>query len=311
MDYPTLLLYLENQLKWLQKKNCNYLNQETLPKVELCELMDGLYELVPQVPTDTGQQPNFGELPAHLQERSGTSLKELKEQLAISCAQARLEAKNDTDVPVCPPSSKVPLYRQPQETPLAPASPSRPRSATNLKELYQQHFECQRCGLGPSRTQFVFGDGNPQSRLMFVGEGPGAEEDSQGIPFVGKAGRLLTRMIEVLGIDRQDVYITNVVKCRPPGNRNPQAEEIGHCRPILEQQIELVNPSLIVTLGNVPTQALLPGSPGITKMRGQLKRYREWDVLPTFHPSYLLRNPNAMPAAWDDFQKISQLTFSY
>ena len=144
---------------------------------------------------------------------------------------------------------------------------------------------------------------------MFVGEGPGADEDRLGLPFVGKAGKLLDRMIDVIGLDRKDVYVTNVVKCRPPKNRNPTPEEIAHCIGILERQIELVNPKLVVTLGNIPTQALLPGSPGITKSRGGLKKYRDWNILPTFHPSYLLRNPNAMHEAWQDFQKISEYTF--
>ena len=146
---------------------------------------------------------------------------------------------------------------------------------------------------------------------MFVGEGPGADEDRLGLPFVGKAGQLLDRMIDVIGLDREDVYVTNVVKCRPPNNRNPMSDEIAHCMGILERQIELVNPKLIVTLGNVPTQALLPGSPGITKSRGSLKKYRNWNILPTFHPSYLLRNPNAMHEAWEDFQKISEYAFPH
>ncbi|HBM54801.1 MAG TPA: uracil-DNA glycosylase [Deltaproteobacteria bacterium] len=180
-----------------------------------------------------------------------------------------------------------------------------------LSGLCQQNSECQRCTLGPTRNQFVFGSGNEGSLLLFVGEGPGADEDRLGLPFVGKAGKLLDRMIDVIGLDREDVYVTNVVKCRPPNNRNPTSDEIAHCMGILERQIELVNPKLIVTLGNVPTQALLPGSPGITKSRGSLKKYRDWNILPTFHPSYLLRNPNAMTEAWQDFQKISEYAFPH
>ena len=146
---------------------------------------------------------------------------------------------------------------------------------------------------------------------MFVGEGPGADEDRLGLPFVGKAGKLLDRMIDVIGLDREDVYLTNVVKCRPPNNRNPTSDEVAHCMGILERQIELVNPNLIITLGNVSTQASLPGSSGITKSRGNLKKYRDWNILPTFHPSYLLRNPNAMHEAWQDFQKISEYAFPH
>ncbi len=312
MDYPSLLLYLENQLKWLQKKNCNYLNQETLPKVELCELVDGLYELMPHMPSDTGREMHFGELPQHLQERSGQSLQHLKQQLKMSCAQAKIDAQEqhlaEADTP---PSAQVPLFRQPTEAPRQ-RPPEGPliAQADSLTKLFQQHCECQRCPLGPTRTQFVFGVGGERSSIFFVGEGPGAEEDRQGEPFVGKAGQLLTKMIESIGIARADVYISNVVKCRPPGNRNPHSEEITQCLPILQRQIELVNPKLIVTLGNVPTQALLPGSPGITKMRGNIHHYQQWPVLPTFHPSYLLRNRSALPAAWDDFQQITQLVFA-
>ena len=179
----------------------------------------------------------------------------------------------------------------------------------SLEELYEQYCTCQRCPLGASRTNFVFGVGHPRAALLFIGEGPGADEDRLGEPFVGRAGKLLTNMIQSIGIDRPDVYIANVVKCRPPGNRNPQAEEIAKCFPILRRQIELIQPRLIVTLGNVPTRVLLPNAPGITTSRGQLYSYQQWRVLPTFHPAYLLRNSSAMAFAWDDFKKIRHLCF--
>ncbi|MFZ8995898.1 MAG: uracil-DNA glycosylase [bacterium] len=309
MDYPTLLLYLENQLKWLQKKDCHYLNQESLPKVELCELIDGLYELVPHNAGDSGKELNFAELSGS--EKNAVSLQNLKQQLAISCAQAREDVTNTGDIDFCPPSSKVPVFREPESIKKVQNELRGQSKVGSLAELCQQNSECQRCALGPTRNQFVFGSGHDGSSLMFVGEGPGADEDRLGLPFVGKAGKLLDRMIDVIGLDREDVYVTNVVKCRPPNNRNPTSDEIAHCMGILERQIELVNPKLIVTLGNVPTQALLPGSPGITKSRGSLKKYRDWNILPTFHPSYLLRNPNAMTEAWQDFQKISEYAFPH
>ena len=309
MDYPTLLLYLENQLKWLQKKDCHYLNQESLPKVELCELIDGLYELVPHKAGDSGKELNFAELRGS--EKNAVSLQNLKQQLAISCAQAREEVTNTSDLDFCPPSSKVPVFREPESIKSFQNELRGHSKVETLSELCQQNSECQRCTLGPTRNQFVFGSGNEASLLLFVGEGPGADEDRLGLPFVGKAGKLLDRMIDVIGLDREDVYVTNVVKCRPPNNRNPTSDEIAHCMGILERQIELLNPKLIVTLGNVPTQALLPGSPGITKSRGSLKKYRDWNILPTFHPSYLLRNPNAMTEAWQDFQKISEYAFPH
>ena len=309
MDYPTLLLYLENQLKWLQKKDCHYLNQESLPKVELCELIDGLYELVPHKAGDSGKELNFAELSGS--EKNAVSLQNLKQELAISCAQAREEVNNTSDLDSCPPSSKVPVFREPESIERVHNEPRDHSKVETLYELCQQNSECQRCTLGPTRNQFVFGSGNNKSLLLFVGEGPGADEDRLGLPFVGKAGKLLDRMIDVIGLVREDVYVTNVVKCRPPNNRNPTSDEIAQCIGILERQIELVNPKLIITLGNVPTQALLPGSPGITKSRGNLKKYRDWDILPTFHPSYLLRNPNAMHEAWQDFQKISEYVFPH
>jgi uracil-DNA glycosylase family 4 len=309
VDYPTLLLYLENQLKWLQKKDCHYLNQESLPKVELCELIDGLYELVPHNAGDSGKELNFAELSGS--EKNAVSLQNLKQQLAISCAQAREDVTKTGDIDFCPPSSKVPVFREPESIKKVQNELRSQSKVGTLAALCQQNSECQRCALGPTRNQFVFGSGHDGSSLMFVGEGPGADEDRLGLPFVGKAGKLLDRMIDVIGLDREDVYVTNVVKCRPPNNRNPTSDEIAHCMGILERQIELVNPKLIVTLGNVPTQALLPGSPGITKSRGSLKKYRDWNILPTFHPSYLLRNPNAMTEAWQDFQKISEYAFPH
>jgi uracil-DNA glycosylase family 4 len=252
---------------------------------------------------------NFAELSGS--EKNAVSLQNLKQQLAISCAQAREDVTNTGDIDFCPPSSKVPVFREPESIKKVQNELRGQSKVGSLAELCQQNSECQRCALGPTRNQFVFGSGHDGSSLMFVGEGPGADEDRLGLPFVGKAGKLLDRMIDVIGLDREDVYVTNVVKCRPPNNRNPTSDEIAHCMGILERQIELVNPKLIVTLGNVPTQALLPGSPGITKSRGSLKKYRDWNILPTFHPSYLLRNPNAMTEAWQDFQKISEYAFPH
>ena len=183
------------------------------------------------------------------------------------------------------------------------------QEAVSLEELRKIHRNCTRCSLNSGRTKLVFGSGMSRASLMFIGEGPGADEDAQGEPFVGRAGKLLTKMIYSIGIDRQDVYITNVVKCRPPGNRNPKPLEIASCMGILENQLKLVSPKLIVTLGNVPTRALFPDIQGITKVRGKTLKFRDWTLLPTFHPSYLLRNRTAMSLAWKDFRAISSLAF--
>jgi DNA polymerase len=205
------------------------------------------------------------------------------------------------------------------DDPLLKRNRDRPSSETHsstsipgfdsLENLEQQYCTCQRCPLGAGRTNFVFGVGHRHTVLLFIGEAPGAEEDRLGEPFVGRAGKLLTTMIQSIGIDRPDVYIANVVKCRPPGNRNPQPEEIAKCFPILQRQIELIDPRLIVTLGNVPTRVLAPNAPGITISRGKLYSYQQWSVLPTFHPAYLLRNSSAMALAWNDFKKIRYLCF--
>ena len=197
----------------------------------------------------------------------------------------------------------------PQEEPLLHETPAASPPIHDLDALQAAYHQCQRCPLAGTRTHIVFGAGSPTAPLFFIGEGPGAEEDRQGEPFVGKAGKLLTKMVQAMGIDRPDVYIANIVKCRPPQNRTPHAEEIAQCFPIVQRQIELINPQIIVTLGNVPTRALLPHAPGITKCRGQWGHYQNWPVLPTFHPAYLLRTPAAMDLAWHDFKKIMDFCF--
>ena len=159
------------------------------------------------------------------------------------------------------------------------------------EELERDACACTKCALAVGRTQVVFGAGNREANLVFVGEGPGAEEDRQGIPFVGRSGQLLTRLIEGIGMTRDDVYIANVVKCRPPGNRDPLPGEIGACRPYLEAQLDLLRPAVVVTLGNFATKLLLDTREGITKLRGRSFPFRRGDsvVLPTVHPSAVLR----------------------
>jgi DNA polymerase len=164
--------------------------------------------------------------------------------------------------------------------------------------------DCTRCKLHAGRTNLVFGVGNPEARLMFVGEGPGADEDEQGVPFVGKAGQLLTQIIKAMGLERAEVYIANVVKCRPPGNRNPEPDEIEHCEPFLVRQIETIQPKVVVALGKFAAQTLLGSTTPITRLRGEFHRFGCVDVMPTFHPSYLLRNPAAKREVWDDMKKV-------
>ena len=186
----------------------------------------------------------------------------------------------------------------------------KPRSGDGYKELCQEIRECRKCPLSRSRKHAVPGEGCLDAKLMFVGEGPGRDEDIQGRPFVGEAGRLLSRIIEAMKFSREDVYITNVVKCRPPGNRNPLPDEIDSCQYYLFRQIEMIQPEVIVTLGNVPTRFLLNTSAGITALRGKFHAFRNIKIMPTFHPSYLVRRKEDKKLkikVWSDMQKVMAL----
>jgi uracil-DNA glycosylase family 4 len=165
--------------------------------------------------------------------------------------------------------------------------------------------DCRRCKLCTmGRSQIVFGVGNPRARLMFVGEAPGEEEDKRGEPFVGRAGQLLTKIIEAIGLTRDQVYIANVIKCRPPGNRNPEADEVEQCEPYLFRQIDVIKPRVIVPLGKFAAQSLLKTMDPITRLRGRQFDYRGAALIPTFHPAYLLRNPSAKREVWEDMKKV-------
>jgi uracil-DNA glycosylase len=173
-----------------------------------------------------------------------------------------------------------------------------------LLRIREDLGECTRCKLYKHRHTIVFGDGNPKAELVFVGEGPGADEDAQGLPFVGRAGKLLTQMIEAMGLERQDVYICNVVKCRPPENRMPEDDEVSTCSPFLLRQLEVISPKVIVCLGAVAAKTLLRTNRGISQFRGQWLDYRGSKLMATYHPAYLLRNPNAKGEVWKDLQKV-------
>jgi DNA polymerase len=164
--------------------------------------------------------------------------------------------------------------------------------------------DCHRCRLAQGRSKIVFGDGDPKAQLVFVGEGPGFEEDQQGKPFVGPAGQLLTRIIEAINLTRSQVYICNIVKCRPPGNRNPEPEEINTCFPFLERQIAAIQPDFICALGTFAAQTLLGTTTPISRLRGRFHEYRGIRVLPTYHPSYLLRNPEKKRDVWEDMKML-------
>lgn len=176
--------------------------------------------------------------------------------------------------------------------------------AQSLEDVHADLEQCRRCRLADGRTRIVFGEGHPEARLVFVGEGPGFEEDQQGRPFVGAAGRLLTKIIAAMGLDRNQVYICNIVKCRPPNNRTPAPDEIASCFPFLKRQIAAIHPDFICALGAVAAHTLLESDRPISNLRG---RFHEWmgvPVMPTYHPAYLLRNPEKKREVWEDIQQL-------
>lgn len=191
----------------------------------------------------------------------------------------------------------------PRENLFADASPV--AQVTSLEALRQAIGDCQLCKLCAGRTHLVFGVGNPRARLMFVGEGPGRDEDLQGEPFVGRAGQLLTDIItKGMAMQRSDVYIANVVKCRPPENRNPEPDEVSACEPFLKKQIDLIQPEIIIALGKFAVQSLLQTKETISRLRGNWRSYHGIKLMPTFHPAYLLRNPADKKLVWEDIKKV-------
>lgn len=252
---------------------------------------------------------------------------ERRELLAlVRETRARLEWWRDTGIEVVPPPAAVaePAATEapvigPITTPSPLATPPPPeldehddflthpgvRASASLPELRTVIGDCQRCKLAPHRTRIVFGVGNPNAELVFVGEAPGRDEDLQGEPFVGAAGQLLTEIIvKGMRIRREDVYIANIIKCRPPQNRDPEPDEIAACEPFLKHQLALIKPKAIVTLGKFAAQCLLKTRTPITRLRGNWTTYQGVPLMPTFHPAYLLRNPADKRLVWQDIQQV-------
>jgi len=197
-------------------------------------------------------------------------------------------------------ASPVAVAKEPIVPPSGSLSPADP-----LQQLETETIgNCTRCKLHRARTRIVFGVGNPNADLVFVGEGPGAEEDRQGEPFVGRAGQLLTKIIQAMGLDRDHVYICNVVKCRPPNNRDPQPDEVTACEPFLKAQLDILNPKVIVTLGRYASQTLLQSSKPMGQLQGEWASYEGIEVMPTYHPAYLLRSEMKKKDVWLDMQKV-------
>jgi uracil-DNA glycosylase family 4 len=213
-------------------------------------------------------------------------------------AQSEVGANSESDANPTPVESDnasriVPVFASPEAA---------------LAAIREEIGDCTRCKLhGLGRTQIVFGVGNPRADLMFAGEAPGADEDIQGEPFVGRAGQLLTKIIEAIGMKREDVYIANVLKCRPPGNRNPEPDEVAQCEPFLLRQIDTVKPKVIVALGKFAAQCLLKTNDPITRLRGREFKYRDAILIPTYHPAYLLRTPSAKREVWEDMKRVKAI----
>ena len=225
---------------------------------------------------------------------------EEKTFLEVNGAGGRAAAGTERAVP-----PEAGLFTFEEKSPYPSSRSTRSASASDLPSLAKEVSSCVACPLCRTRKQTVFADGSPDAKIMFVGEAPGADEDAQGVPFVGRAGQLLTRMIEDgMGLPRKSVYIANVLKCRPPDNRNPEPAEIASCRGFLERQIDLVKPDVLVALGKFAAQFLLETEEGIMRLRGRWGTYRGIPVMPTFHPSFLLRQPASKKDAWEDLLKV-------
>ena len=200
----------------------------------------------------------------------------------------------------------------PEPEPAAPSAAPEPAHPETLEKIRHDLGNCLRCGLGKTRKNLVFGDGNPHARLVFVGEGPGADEDAKGEPFVGEAGQILNRIITAMGLKREDVYICNVVKCRPPGNRDPQTDEVETCSPFLLRQLNAIQPEAVVALGKFAAQTLLETKEPISRLRGKFRDYHGIPLMPTYHPSFLLRRQKegsleSFWEVWDDMTQVLRL----
>jgi uracil-DNA glycosylase family 4 len=270
----------------------------------LAEILDGLKRVVED------EQRLFGDVLLY-ETREATPSPISTEHFAVKGpTPAKLQSPPHREIPV--PTKKKEVSEDPLlfELPKAAQPPITAEAwgtAASLDVLNKQICECQKCALGSTRTKFVFGVGNPKATLMFIGEAPGADEDAQGEPFVGRAGQLLTKIIEAINFKRSDVYICNILKCRPPNNRKPTPEESELCKPYLKKQIELLKPKVIVCLGLTAAENLLGTKESMGKLRGRVMEYEGVPVMITYHPAALLRNPNWKRPTWEDVQAVKKL----
>ena len=210
-----------------------------------------------------------------------------------------IDSRREEDTPVIAEAAAAPYVKEMVASVVKKMSPP-----VTLAALQENLVNCDRCPLCQQRNNIVFGGGNPHAQVVLVGEAPGREEDLQGIPFIGEAGHLLEKILQAMNLSREAVYICNVIKCRPPGNRDPQPDEISACEPFLKQQLALIKPEIIITLGRFAAQTLLKTSTPIGKLRGQWREYEGIALMPTFHPAYLLRNPSGKRPVWEDMKQV-------
>jgi DNA polymerase len=255
-----------------------------------------------------------GQLRTHLEARGRSGLQGVAMTMTMTKTNTKTTSPSVLAPPVTAPAA-APVRAVEREPARAPAgepadagevAAAKPKTGrAGLQVVRDELGDCQRCKLAPSRTNLVFGVGNPDADLVFVGEAPGADEDAQGEPFVGRAGQLLTKMIEAMGYTRDDVYICNVLKCRPPGNRNPEPDEVAKCEPFLKRQLAAIRPRMIVALGKFAAQCLLRDDTPITRLRGGFRSYEGIPLMPTLHPAYLLRDPSKKKLAWEDLKAVN------
>ena len=244
----------------------------------------------------------------HLRLYSDLGVRYIASPRAQARPAVRKSEKRSSEAPSIPRTSAPSVApRVRVNTPVFDEAPSGKESLGSIRAELEA---CRRCKLASGRTNLVFGSGNPHADLMFVGEAPGADEDAQGLPFVGRAGQLLTKIIEAIGMRRDEVYICNILKCRPPGNRNPEIDEIASCEQYLFRQIAVVKPKVICALGAFGAQTLLKTTETIGRLRGRLVDYRGSKLMATFHPAYLLRNPNEKRRVWEDMQIVRDYLLS-
>jgi len=226
----------------------------------------------------------------------------------ISGVQRYLMQERDLFGNIMYPSAEQGAVREGEEKKNVSGYPAEPWANTSsLAELNSMICDCQKCSLGATRTKFVFGVGSPKAEIVLIGEAPGADEDAKGEPFVGRAGQLLNKILEAIHFKREEVYICNILKCRPPGNRDPLPEEVQQCEPYLWKQLEVIKPKIILCLGRISAQVLLKTADSLTKLRENVHDYRGIPLLVTYHPAALLRNPNWKRPTWEDVQKLRKM----